>query len=75
MSVFDNVGVDCAGPMYIKLGSIRKPTVVKAYIAVFVSLSVKSVHLEVVPDLTTEAFMACLRCCVARHGKPKTILE
>ena len=72
-SVFDNVGVDYAGPMYIKLGSVRKPTIVKAYVAVFVSLSVKAVHLEAVSDLTTEAFIACLRRFVARRGKPKTI--
>lgn len=28
--------------------------------AVFVSLSVKAVHLEAVSDLTTDAFLACL---------------
>ena len=53
--VFDNVGVDYAGPVYIKYGFVRKP-----YICVFVALSVKAVHLELVSDLTTEAFIATL---------------
>jgi len=46
--VFENVGVDYAGPIQIKYGHVRKPTIVKAYICVFVSLSVKAVHLELV---------------------------
>ena len=71
--VFSNVGVDYAGPVLIKLGAVRRPTVVKAYIAVFVSLSVKAVHLELVSDLSTEAFLACLRRFVSRRGKPNTI--
>ena len=56
--VFDKVGVDYAGPFYIKYGHVMKPTVVKTYASVFVSLSVKAVHLELVSELTTEAFLA-----------------
>ena len=44
--VFSNTGVDYAGPIYIKSGPVRKPTITKSYVAVFVSLSVKAVHLE-----------------------------
>ena len=71
--VFEKVGVDYAGPVYTKYGSTRKPTIVKTYICVFVSLSVKAVHLELVSDLTTEAFIACLRRFIARRGKPSLI--
>ena len=73
--VFERVGIDYAGPFYIKYGSVRKPTIVKAYACVFVSLSVKAVHLELVSDLTSEAFIACLRRFVARRGKPSLILS
>ena len=72
-SVFNHAGVDYAGPVYIKYGFIRKPTTVKAYICVFVSLSVKAIHLELVSDLTTEAFIASLRRFIARRGKPLSI--
>ncbi len=71
--VFENVGVDYAGPLHLKRGSVRKPTSVKSYVCVFVSMSVKAVHLELVSDLTTEAFIACLRRFIARCGKPSSI--
>ena len=66
--VFDKVGMDYAGPFYIKYGHVRKPTVVKTYASVFFSLSVKAVHLELVSELTTEAFLACLRRFISRRG-------
>ena len=72
-SVFEHVGVDFAGPILLKCGYVRKPTIVKAYICVFVCLSVKALHLEVVSDLTTEAFLAALRRFIARCGKPASI--
>ena len=71
--VFDQTGVDYAGPVYIKHGYVRKPTVIKAYVCVFVSLSVKAVHLELVSDLTSEAFIATLRRFISRRGKPSLI--
>ena len=46
--VFDKVGIDFAGPIYVKYAHVRKPVIVKAYVCLFVSLSVKAVHLE--PD-------------------------
>ena len=59
--VFENVGVDYVGPIYIKYGHVCKPTVVKTYICMFVSLSVKAAHLELMSDLTSEAFVATFR--------------
>ena len=72
-SVFNRVGIDYAGPVYVKHGFVRKPTVIKAYVCVFVSLSVKAVHLELVSDLSTDAFIASLRRFIARRGKPSLI--
>ena len=67
------VGVDYTGPVTIKSGYVRKPTFVKAYVCVFVSLSTKAVHLELVSDLTSEAFIATLRRFIACRGKPSCI--
>ena len=72
-SVFDRVGIDYVGPVYLKYGSICKPTVVKAYICVFVSLSVKAVHFELVSNLTSDAFVATLRRFITSRGKPTLI--
>ncbi len=69
--VFENVGIDYAGPIYIKYGYIRKPTIVKAYVCIFVSLAVKAV--ELVSDLTLVAFIAALHRFISRRGKPKLI--
>lgn len=51
---------------------MRKPVIVKAYVCLYVSLSV---HLEPVSDLTADAFIASLRHFIARRGKPSLILS
>ena len=66
--VFDSVGVDYAGPILTKYGHTRKPTIIKSYVCVFVSFTVKAVHLELVSDLTAESFIACLKRFIARRG-------
>ena len=71
--IFDKTGLDYAGLIHIKYGHVRKPTIMKAYVCVFVSLTVKAVHLELVTDLTSEAFLACLRRFIARRGYPSLL--
>ena len=70
---FTHTGLDYAGPFTIKLGRVRKPVRVEAYVCVFVCMAVKAVHLEVVSDQTTSAFQAALQRFVARRGCPKHI--
>ena len=53
---FVSTGVDMAGPFYVKQGSPRKPTILKSYVALFVCMATKSVHLELVCDLSTGSF-------------------
>ena len=45
----------------MKKGHTRKPVYVNVYMAVFVCFVTKAVHLEVVSDATTKAFLACLK--------------
>ena len=58
--VFEHVGVDYAGPIYTKHGYVRKPTVLKSYTCLFVSLTVKAAHVELVSDLTSDCFTSAL---------------
>ena len=44
--VFETVGLDYAGPVWIKHGYVRKPTKIKAYVCIFASLNIKAVHLN-----------------------------
>lgn len=67
---FERTGVDYAGPFLTKYGKVRKPTVVKTYICLFVCLAVKAIHLELVSDLTAEAFIAAFRRFISRRGCP-----
>ena len=58
--VFDRIGVDYAGPFWVKLGFVHKSVVRKVYVAVFVCFATKAIHLEVVLDQTTLAFLSAL---------------
>ena len=71
--VFEHVGFDFAGPLYLKRGSTCKPVIVKSYVCIFVSMSVKAVHLELVSEFSTESFIASLQRFIARRGKPSSI--
>ncbi|XP_065073062.1 uncharacterized protein LOC135697345 [Ochlerotatus camptorhynchus] len=61
-------GVDYCGPFFIK-STVRNRSPTKAYVAVFVCFATKAVHIELVSDLTTAAFLAALRRVVARRGR------
>lgn len=66
---FLTCGVDYAGPLILRLHSGRCNRTTKAYIALFVCFSTKAVHLELVSDLSSGAFLACFRRFTARRGK------
>ncbi|XP_055859179.1 uncharacterized protein LOC129921394 [Episyrphus balteatus] len=66
---FTNTGLDYAGPLTIRLSRCRNAKTSKAYIALFVCMTTKAIHLELVNDLTTDAFIAAFRRFVSRRGK------
>ncbi|XP_062538804.1 uncharacterized protein LOC134207100 [Armigeres subalbatus] len=63
-------GVDYCGPVFLK-PTHRKAAACKCYICVFVCLSTKAVHLELVSDLSTPAFLMALDRFVWRRNKPQ----
>ncbi|XP_071055017.1 uncharacterized protein [Onthophagus taurus] len=68
MKAFTTAGVDYAGPFFVTARRHRGAKTFKAYICLFVCAATKAIHLELVSDLTAEAFLAALRRFVARRG-------
>lgn len=58
MQAIFNVGVDYAGPIIIKESQVHTST---CYIAVFVYMTTKAVHLELVNGLTAQTFIGALK--------------
>ena len=71
--VFQETGVDYAGPIKIIGKGGRHKVFYKAYIALFVCFATKAVHLELVSDMKTENFMAALTRFISRRGLPLKI--
>ncbi|GFW07910.1 integrase catalytic domain-containing protein [Trichonephila clavipes] len=63
---FEVVGVDLAGPLYVKGGQ-------KSWIVLFTCATYRAVHLELTSSLSTDAFLLSLRRFIARRGRPRVI--
>ncbi|GBL89184.1 hypothetical protein AVEN_255294-1 [Araneus ventricosus] len=61
--------VDFAGPFHIKPSTKRRGSLIKVYLAAFICFVTKAMDLEVVSDLSSAEFMACLEILFARRGK------
>ncbi|CAH2108864.1 unnamed protein product [Euphydryas editha] len=70
---FYNCYVDYAGPVQILDRKGRGCRLIKAYLCIFICSAVKAVHLELVTELSKEAYLAALRRFIARRGKPHSI--
>ncbi|XP_051172241.1 uncharacterized protein LOC127288678 [Leptopilina boulardi] len=70
---FENVGIDYCGYFFVKEKRHRNRAKLKVYAAVFVCLATKAVHIELVENLTTEAFIGSLRRFFARRGKSRAL--
>lgn len=65
---FLNSGIDYAGPILLKSWKGRNSKTYKGYIALFVCLSTSAIHIELVTDYSTEAFIAAYKRFVSRRG-------
>lgn len=69
---FSKVGVDFAGPLYVKSKSGEME---KVYTALFSCCMTRAVHLESVEDLSATAFRRCLRRFSVKNGMPVLIVS
>ena len=72
---FVAVGVDLAGPMYVKVREVDGKINSKAYIVLFTCAGTRAIHLEMVDDCSSKRYIRALRRFVARRGKPRLMLS
>ncbi|CAH2101847.1 unnamed protein product [Euphydryas editha] len=70
---FSHTGVDFTGHVDVKINKGRGIKTCKGYIAIFICMCTKAVHIELVSDLSTQTFIAALKRMCARRGTPKHI--
>jgi hypothetical protein len=63
-----NAGINYVGPFEIKSSNTRSKTTTKSYVALFICMTTKAIHLELVSNLTSETFIAALKRFIARRG-------
>ncbi|GFV24256.1 integrase catalytic domain-containing protein [Trichonephila clavipes] len=73
--VFIKIGIDYAGPFFIKLypGKFKKSY--KCYGCIFICFAVEAIHLEIVTNCSTDAFLGALKHFISRWGKPHDIFS
>ena len=70
---FVHTAIDFAGPMYLKsTGNLSSN---KVWICLFTCCVTRAIHLELVPDMTTQTFIRCLKRFSARRGLPRRIIS
>lgn len=67
---FTHTGIDYVGPIQVIPYVGRGQRARKYYIAVFVCMTTKAIHLEYVEDYTTAGFIAALKRFAGRRGCP-----
>ncbi|XP_067205335.1 uncharacterized protein [Linepithema humile] len=72
---FLHSGVDYAGPLHLKNWKGRNSRTYKAWIALFVCLSTSAVHLELVTDCSSDAFIAAYKRFTSRRGICVTLIS
>ena len=71
-SPFAYTGVDLTGPLYVKTHTGPQ---LKLRICLYTCCATRAIHLDIVPSLTTSAFLRSLRWFSARRGTPLLIMS
>ena len=72
---FSSIGVDFAGPIYVKDVYNKSSVMNKAYIVLYTCASSRAVHLDLVPNMSTQAFVRSFKRFTARRGVPRLFVS
>ena len=72
---FVHTGVDYIGPFFVSHLRRRGIKSQKAYICLFICLTTKALHLELVTDLTSDLFLAAFKRFISRRGPVSVIVS
>ena len=72
---FSQVGVDFAGPLYVRDIYTTNPEMHKCQIALFTCASTRAIHLELTPNLSASSFQRVLQRFMARRGIPSQFIS
>ena len=70
---FTHCGVDFCGFFQVKESQRRNSRIYKAYLCIYICLCTKAAHLEMVSDLSTEAFIASFDRFSSRRSLPQVM--
>ena len=70
---FTNTGTDFAGPVFCR--EMNGKEIFKSYINIFTCASTRAIHLELIPNLTTNCFMNALDRFTSRRGVPHVLVS
>ncbi|KAK7880770.1 hypothetical protein WMY93_032583 [Mugilogobius chulae] len=68
---FYSTGVDCFGPMLVKVGRRTE----KRWGILYKCLTTRAIHLDLLPNMDADSFLMSLRRFIARRGKPYELLS
>lgn len=68
-STFTNTALDMFGPLHIKLG---RKTLKEAQVVIFTCMTTRAIHLELVTDKSSDAFLMAFRRFASTRGHPQT---
>ena len=72
---FTRVGVDYAGPLFVKNIYSSDKTMYKSYIVIYTCASSRAVHLDLSVDATSETFIRSFLRFISRRGMPGTMVS